>query len=166
MYYSSQKPRSAPSGYTQGELFDPSEFQLTPAMGAAQAEAAEQRELAYLRELAKKLPPTSHADRKTNPLPIPPVTQRIVRRRSKDCCEDCGHRLPLYFHHVHYRSLGRELPEDLAHLCRECHRCRHWKTGGFILVPDDPLKAVALGLLPAPAASQLPLVSNTTTTGF
>jgi hypothetical protein len=163
MYSSSRKPLSAPQ---QLELFDSSEFQVTPAMRAAQAEAAEQRELAYLRGLAKKLPPTSHADRKANPLPIPLVTQRVVHRRSKDCCEDCGHRLPLYFHHLHYRSLGRELPEDIVHLCRECHRCRHWETGYFVLAPDDPARACTTGPEPVPTTSPLSFVSNTTATGF
>ena len=40
-------------------------------------------------------------------------------------CERCGHRDSLEVHHLHYRTLGRERPQDLAVLCDGCHRRNH-----------------------------------------
>jgi hypothetical protein len=46
--------------------------------------------------------------------------------RSKGYCEGClKPGLPGEFHHLHYRSLGRETPNDLAYLCRDCHEACH-----------------------------------------
>jgi 5-methylcytosine-specific restriction endonuclease McrA len=146
------------------EPFDPERLRLTPEIEKAAEDAADQRYLGYLREAQKTLPPTSHADKKTGWYTIPRVTQKMVRRRSKGHCEDCEQRKPLEFHHKHYRSVGRELPEDIAHLCRDCHHYRHWKTGQFVLEPDDPLRATAAA--PVPTTSQLSFASNTTATGF
>jgi hypothetical protein len=117
-----------------------------PAEDFAITEQGLKTALNRLRQLQAALPATCHADRKDWDFEIPAVTKILVRRRSKGRCEDCGDRVPLYFHHIHYRSLGRELPEDLAHLCEGCHtgpRGRHRKTGRFVLVPDDPLGSAA-----------------------
>jgi 5-methylcytosine-specific restriction endonuclease McrA len=165
MYYSSRDPLAAPPS-RQLDLFDPERLRLTPEMEKAAEEAADRRYLAYLREQQQTLPPTSHADRKSGWYSIPRVTQKMVRRRSRGSCEDCRKRKPLEFHHLHYRSVGRELPEDLAHLCRECHHHRHWKTGCFVLDPDDPMRVRTTVALPLPATSPPSLVSDTTMTGF
>ena len=46
----------------------------------------------------------------------------LVEQRG-DRCERCGKEsVPLDLHHVHYRLLGNEQPEDVELLCRECHR--------------------------------------------
>jgi 5-methylcytosine-specific restriction endonuclease McrA len=36
-------------------------------------------------------------------------------------CADCGQHLPLQVHHLHYNTLGWEVIDDVAPLCRECH---------------------------------------------
>jgi HNH endonuclease len=55
-------------------------------------------------------------------------------------CEDCGQRgVRLERHHLRYEVwdhhgpesiVGRETPDDLALLCRECHRQRHVDLNG------------------------------------
>ena len=41
-------------------------------------------------------------------------------------CEDCGDpRRRVTIHHLTYKRLGRELPEDVKVLCNPCHRLRH-----------------------------------------
>ena len=75
--------------------------------------------------------------------PIPADTERAVRERARNCCEDCGCAGPLEMHHLRYRRyvelrhvpdrvslLGREEPEDLDLLCRACHRNRHLDLNG------------------------------------
>jgi 5-methylcytosine-specific restriction endonuclease McrA len=47
-----------------------------------------------------------------------------VARRSGGACERCDGRSgedASDVHHLHYRTLYRERPEDLQHLCRPCH---------------------------------------------
>ena len=51
--------------------------------------------------------------------------RELVARRSDGVCERCGGRSGEEahdVHHLHYRSLFNERPEDLQHLCRSCHR--------------------------------------------
>ena len=44
----------------------------------------------------------------------------LTQRGSK--CERCGQdSVSLELHHLHYRSLGDEQPEDVELLCRDCH---------------------------------------------
>jgi 5-methylcytosine-specific restriction endonuclease McrA len=61
---------------------------------------------------------------------IPEATRRAVLRRADGHCEGCGEPRPLELHHLHYDSIGREGPEDLAALCRDCHRGRHIDLNG------------------------------------
>ena len=65
-------------------------------------------------------------------LDIPADVRQSVMIRAKGHCEDCGERLPLELHHLRYSNTwdkksirGRELPDDLAALCRDCHHERH-----------------------------------------
>jgi hypothetical protein len=46
-------------------------------------------------------------------------------RNSGGRCESCDAAAPLEVHHLTYRRLGAELPEDLVALCRACHEERH-----------------------------------------
>jgi 5-methylcytosine-specific restriction endonuclease McrA len=45
-----------------------------------------------------------------------------VLARAQGHCERCEERLASEIHHLHYRTLGMERPEDLLALCEECHR--------------------------------------------
>lgn len=48
--------------------------------------------------------------------------KRKVAEQRGDRCERCGGEgVSLELHHVHYRTLGNEKPEDVELLCRECH---------------------------------------------
>lgn len=40
-------------------------------------------------------------------------------------CQKCGSKLSLQIHHLHYRNIFKEEPEDLIILCRACHRHEH-----------------------------------------
>jgi 5-methylcytosine-specific restriction endonuclease McrA len=46
---------------------------------------------------------------------------KIIEQRGNQCerCKLVG--VSIEVHHVHYRSLGNEKPEDFELLCRECH---------------------------------------------
>ncbi len=46
------------------------------------------------------------------------------RKRTKDC-ERCGRVTNLSVHHLHYKSLGRELDGDVEVLCWKCHKEQH-----------------------------------------
>jgi hypothetical protein len=49
-----------------------------------------------------------------------------VIRRAGYSCARCGRGGRLDVHHAAgYRNLGRELPDELQALCRECHTARH-----------------------------------------
>jgi 5-methylcytosine-specific restriction endonuclease McrA len=100
-------------------------------------EAINLNALAELRDAQATLPPTCHADRRRQWYEVPAVTALFVLRRSGGRCESCRKDKPLEFHHRNYRSLGRELPEDLLWLCRECHHDKHWASGKFILEPEE-----------------------------
>jgi 5-methylcytosine-specific restriction endonuclease McrA len=52
------------------------------------------------------------------------MRQKILVR-SRGFCEDCGARTSLDVHHKTYKRRGRERPEDLVALCRNCHHERH-----------------------------------------
>lgn len=59
-------------------------------------------------------------------------------------CEDCG-RPATEMHHRTYQhpvlpledNFGIERPDDLAHLCRECHRARHRDAAGNYWRDED-----------------------------
>ncbi len=40
-------------------------------------------------------------------------------------CEDCGSKDRLHVHHLHYRTLGNEKPEDVRLVCKPCHERIH-----------------------------------------
>ena len=44
-------------------------------------------------------------------------------------CECCGFGTTLEVHHITYKRLGNERPEDLAVVCRTCHQSIHDKYG-------------------------------------
>jgi 5-methylcytosine-specific restriction endonuclease McrA len=49
------------------------------------------------------------------------LKNQILAQRGNRC-ERCGQsRISLELHHLHYRSLGNEQPEDVELLCQECH---------------------------------------------
>ena len=45
----------------------------------------------------------------------------VVLHRAKYQCEKCGANLKLDIHHLTYKNLYHEPPEDLMALCRACH---------------------------------------------
>jgi len=57
--------------------------------------------------------------------PIPEATRKAVMQRCRGVCEGCSIDYPLELHHRHYNSQGKEDPEDLWALCRECHESMH-----------------------------------------
>jgi hypothetical protein len=42
-----------------------------------------------------------------------------------NCCEKCGQVKPLDAHHMTYKRLFNELPEDILLVCRPCHQKIH-----------------------------------------
>ncbi len=79
---------------------------------------------------------------------IPYDTCCAVLTRAHSRCEDCGCRpMPGEMHHLHYRTKGRERPEDLMYLCRDCHQDRHMTASGFVSDPEvaERLRARAAG---------------------
>jgi 5-methylcytosine-specific restriction endonuclease McrA len=49
------------------------------------------------------------------------LKRKVIEQRGNQC-QRCGRaNASLELHHVHYRSLGGEQPEDVELLCRECH---------------------------------------------
>jgi 5-methylcytosine-specific restriction endonuclease McrA len=61
---------------------------------------------------------------------------RPVRWRAGGKCEDCRYGFDLEMHHLHYRSVGREVPDDLLLLCRRCHQARPMFCGVFFADPE------------------------------
>jgi 5-methylcytosine-specific restriction endonuclease McrA len=50
------------------------------------------------------------------------LKRKIIEQRGNRC-ERCGQEgASLALHHLHYRSLGSEQPEDVELLCPECHK--------------------------------------------
>lgn len=82
--------------------------------------------------------------RKQNPIPM--NVRREVLKRANSHCEFCGEKKALELHHLtydYYRDakhwipiFGRETPDDLRALCRDCHRGEH--TGPFGEFYADP----------------------------
>jgi hypothetical protein len=56
-----------------------------------------------------------------------------VRKRAGDRCERCGCIGAVVAHHLHYRTKGRERPEDLLLVCEKCHDALH----NALFKPDD-----------------------------
>lgn len=52
------------------------------------------------------------------------IRQEAIER-ADHCCADCGATRRLQVHHLHYRNVGAEQPEDLVVLCESCHSWRH-----------------------------------------
>ena len=52
------------------------------------------------------------------------IRQEAIER-ADNCCADCGATRRLQVHHLHYRNIGTEQPEDLVVLCESCHIGRH-----------------------------------------
>ena len=48
-------------------------------------------------------------------------TRRIALTRAGNRCESCGESHGLEVHHLTYKRLGHELPNDLRVLCEDCH---------------------------------------------
>lgn len=69
-------------------------------------------------------------------LPIPVETRRAVLLDAAGHCKHCGRAAPLELHHRHYETVGREEPEGLVALCRECHHAEHVDRAGTFWV--DP----------------------------
>jgi len=51
--------------------------------------------------------------------------KKVVRFRADNKCEICGSKKQLELHHLHYRTLTKENPEDVILLCRDCHQKQH-----------------------------------------
>jgi 5-methylcytosine-specific restriction endonuclease McrA len=80
---------------------------------------------------------------------IPQEVRAAVLKRANGCCEQCGEVTQLELHHTTYGDLdprtgeridirGREEPDDLLALCRECHRDQHVDPyGDFHADPED-----------------------------
>lgn len=49
----------------------------------------------------------------------------VKARQPKTPCRLCGSEENLHLHHQTYESLGNEAPDDLAWLCRPCHKSLH-----------------------------------------
>jgi hypothetical protein len=47
--------------------------------------------------------------------------RQFIRRRSGFVCERCGQRRAEHMHHLTYKNVPNELPEDIEHICLECH---------------------------------------------
>lgn len=48
------------------------------------------------------------------------IRELLFKRRGRKC-ESCGSIENLEIHHLNYRHLGKERPEDLKILCQPCH---------------------------------------------
>lgn len=55
------------------------------------------------------------------------LKQAIIRKRGANCevCGVLGSDRRLEMHHLTYRNLGEEKPEDLQLLCLDCHKWAH-----------------------------------------
>jgi 5-methylcytosine-specific restriction endonuclease McrA len=70
--------------------------------------------------------------------PVAPAAREAAMARAGHRCEDCSSREQLTLHHLHYRSVGHERPEDLAVLCWPCHQERHRdRNGEYWRDPED-----------------------------
>ena len=48
-------------------------------------------------------------------------TRRAALMRAQNQCQECGETHGLEVHHLTYKRLGHELPNDLRVLCEDCH---------------------------------------------
>lgn len=55
------------------------------------------------------------------------MKRRQILEIDGNCCRRCGSSERLEVHHLTYRRLGAELPEDLITLCHRCHMKGHKK---------------------------------------
>lgn len=85
------------------------------------------------------------AARHDNQIPLP--TRLDVIHRASGLCEDCGCSGPMEMHHLRYDEWstgklysirGRETPDDILLLCRECHLAKHIGPDGcFYKDPEE-----------------------------
>jgi hypothetical protein len=78
---------------------------------------------------------------------IPRHVRRSVMERCRGRCERCGTRRSLELHHLAYwlrddgptePIFGKETPDDLLALCRDCHKARHIDLAGdFWVDPEE-----------------------------
>ncbi len=68
--------------------------------------------------------------------------QRALRHYRE--CEICGETTGLHVHHKHYKSLGKEVMEDLQVLCVGCHENRH---EGEVFGVFDPMTRAFLEII-------------------
>jgi 5-methylcytosine-specific restriction endonuclease McrA len=54
-------------------------------------------------------------------------TREAAKERANHFCEECFSTQRLEVHHLTYKNLGREEPNDLKVLCRDCHQAAHDK---------------------------------------
>jgi len=94
------------------------------ALGPRRAEARHR-----LAEAVNERPATRHSEAYRERL-CSPEWRRLgvaVLKRQHGRCRGCGRRddhpvgTPIAAHHLHYRTLGHERPQDLVALCRFCH---------------------------------------------
>ena len=50
-------------------------------------------------------------------------------KAARNKCQMCGVMFGLEVHHIHYRNLGNELPQQLVLLCSLCHEYTHQMAG-------------------------------------
>jgi 5-methylcytosine-specific restriction endonuclease McrA len=88
--------------------------------------------------------PPLYPDRK----PIPDDVREAVLKRANGNCENCGRdNTPLEMHHLRYvirhshkweeEVFGKETPDDLQALCRNCHLGKHTVQGVFFADPEE-----------------------------
>jgi hypothetical protein len=77
---------------------------------------------------------------------IPHTVRRAVFARAKNRCEECGADTKLELHHLTYDYspleliFGREMPDDLRALCRQCHHEAHIDPAGDFWVDPQEMK--------------------------
>lgn len=63
--------------------------------------------------------------------------RRAALGRARYRCERCGANAPLQVHHLTYKRIFRERPDDLQALCFPCHRWAHttwWQKIGALII--------------------------------
>jgi hypothetical protein len=72
------------------------------------------------------------------------LKREAVRRRCQGICERCGQRPFWCPHHVTYKNLGHEKPEDLLGICWDCNEFLHERR------KTDPINEPIKGAVPEP----------------
>lgn len=73
------------------------------------------------------------------------LKREIVAQRGSRC-ERCNSEGPsLDLHHLHYRSVGNEHPEDVVLLCRDCHAEADKTRSAKRPQRDDPMEGLIVG---------------------